>query len=243
MIPERRIVLVHYHHYVTPQCEDSLRGLERAGVEVRRAAGVSIDYGRSLMASEVVHAGIDALLFIDADIAFQPEDAIRLLDDPEPVLAGVYCRRGGGNIAAAFPDERVSVGAGGGRYRAVGVGAGFLRIRTEVLRRMIDELKLPLCFGEGAPRGLWPFFLPLIAHDPTSGPQYLQEDYAFCHRCHRIGVNVVADTTIRLWHVGTYAYHLEDIGGPREPCVTVNVTFGKKYPTWGFDFGPGRGTS
>jgi hypothetical protein len=83
----------------------------------------------------------------------------------------------------------------------------------------------------------------LIAHDPIGGPQYLIDDYAFCHRCHQIGVDVVADTSIRLWHVGQYAYHLADIAGPREAFGTVNLNLGKRHPTWGFDFGPGRETS
>lgn len=41
---------------------------------------------------------------------------------------------------------------------------------------------------------------------------YLGEDFAFCERAHRCGFRIVADTSIRLWHVGPYRYGWEDAG-------------------------------
>jgi hypothetical protein len=41
---------------------------------------------------------------------------------------------------------------------------------------------------------------------------YLSEDYAFCHRARQCGHKIIADTTIRLWHHGSYPYGWEDAG-------------------------------
>jgi hypothetical protein len=46
-------------------------------------------------------------------------------------------------------------------------------------------------------------------------PLFLAEDYSFCYRARQCGFRIMADTTIRLLHVGTYAYRWEDAGGGR----------------------------
>jgi hypothetical protein len=54
-------------------------------------------------------------------------------------------------------------------------------------------------------------------HDARrSGHWYLAEDFAFCHRARLCGIPIIADTTVRLWHVGDYAYSWEDAGIDRE---------------------------
>ncbi len=76
---------------------------------------------------------------------------------------------------------------------------------------MITDLRLPLCNTHWG-RGLWPFFMPLIVEVREGGLHYLAEDWAFCHRLRQIGVNPLADTSIRLFHRGTYSFGWEDAG-------------------------------
>jgi GT2 family glycosyltransferase len=45
-----------------------------------------------------------------------------------------------------------------------------------------------------------------MVHMSETGPWYLAEDYAFCERARQCGFKIMADTTIRLWHIGEYAY-------------------------------------
>ena len=45
---------------------------------------------------------------------------------------------------------------------------------------------------------------------------YLPEDYAFCERARQSGFKILADTTIRLWHHGSYGYSWEDAGKNQE---------------------------
>src|SRR5262249_27563552 len=84
-----------------------------------------------------------------------------------------------------------------------------LHTRREVYEAMRTEL--PLCntrFG----RPIVPYFLPMCVPD-GDGHWYLGEDFAFCERARRRGFAVMADTRIRLRHIGRYGYSWEDAGG------------------------------
>jgi hypothetical protein len=76
---------------------------------------------------------------------------------------------------------------------------------------MIADLRLPLCNTEWGP-GVWPFFMPLIVEGQGGGRHYLGEDWAFCHRLRQIGINPLADTSIRLYHLGSHGYGWEEVG-------------------------------
>ena len=59
----------------------------------------------------------------------------------------------------------------------------------------------------------------------VEGSWYLAEDYAFCARARQCGIAIMADTSIRLWHVGTYRYGWEDAGSDKERFATYNYFF------------------
>jgi glycosyltransferase involved in cell wall biosynthesis len=208
------VVLVPFLSTIEPDCERPLHRLEQAGVHVVRCRGSSaIDLARNTLASEALHRGCEAILFVDADIAFEPDDALHLLARPEPVVAGIYPKKRSRELASAFTDEVDEVVFGPavpGLYPLEYAAAGFLRIRTDVLRRMIEKLELPLCNGGAGPGGgFWPFFLPMV-RPCAGGAHYLGEDWAFCHRLRQIGLTPMADTSFRLQHIGPYGYSWED---------------------------------
>lgn len=219
--PMRRskaIVLVPFLSEIEWECEQSLRKLEEAGVVVVRSRGSSqIDVVRNQLASDALHDGFESIFFIDADIGFDPIDALRLLARPEPVVSGVYAKKGRREMASLFADGIQDIAFGAttpGLYPLKYAATGFLRIRATVLRRMIETLGLPLCNAKWG-RGIWPFFQPTFAPDDQGGSHYLGEDWAFSHRLTQIGVTPMADTSIRLWHYGRYAYGWEDAGEDR----------------------------
>ena len=211
----KAVVLVPHLNGIDPECEQALDQLEQAGVRVVRRVGSSqIDLARSEMASDALHDGYESILFIDADIGFDPYDALRLLARPEAVVAGVYAKKSRRQLACTFPPEITEILFGPeapGLYPLQYAATGFLRIRTEVLRRMIAALDLPHCNTKWG-RGVWPFFLSLIVPHPEGGYHYLGEDWSFSHRLRQIGVTPLADTSFRLWHWGRYGYSWEDAG-------------------------------
>lgn len=226
----KAVVLVPHLGGIEPACEDALREIELAGVRVVRRQGSSqIDLARNEMISAALHDGCESMLFIDADLGFDPADALRFLDRPDPpVLSGVYAKKGPREVASAFHEGITNILFGPdapGLYPLKYAATGFLRIRAEVLRTMIDRLGLPLCntqWGEGS----WPFFMPVIVPQPDGQFHYLGEDWAFSHRLAQIGVVPMADTSIRLFHYGPYGYSWEEVGAERPRYRTYNLSIG-----------------
>jgi hypothetical protein len=224
------VVLVPHMNGIDAECDQALQQLERAGVRVVRRGGCSaIDVARNEMISDALHDGADAMLFIDSDIGFEPADALRLLARPELVVSGVYAKKGVRALASEFAPGVKEVLFGpdaAGLYPLRYAATGFLRIRADVLRRMIEVLKLPLCNTLWG-RGVWPFFLPLIVPQGPGKLHYLGEDWAFSYRLNQIGVTPLADTSIRLWHWGRYSYSWEDAGGPINRFRSYSYRFSK----------------
>ncbi len=218
-----KIVLVPHLHKIEEPCETGLKQLEAAGLKVQRRRGCSgIDLARNQMVGEALHDGFDSIMFIDADISFQPDDVLRLFDRPEPVVSGVYAIKGVRRFASVFDGvEEVIFGQGApNSYPLVYAAGGFTRFTANVLRRMIRHFDWPLCDLTWG-RGFWPFFLPLVTNDA----KYLGEDWAFSHRLRQMGVTPLADTSIRLYHWdGDRAYSWEEAGG----------TPGKRFATYRF---------
>jgi hypothetical protein len=222
------VVLVPHYGPVERECDDGLRRLERSGVTVRRGTFPAIDLLRNVMLSQAMHAGFDRFLFIDSDIGFNPDDAIRLLASPEPVIAAIYMKKGVKDFSGVFAKGVTKVVFGSdapGLYPMLYASGGFLRIHVQVLERMIAELSLPLCHF-GATKRIYPFFLPLTVPDGRGEMRYLTEDYSFSHRLHQIGVTPMADTSIKLTHYGRYGYSYEDLA-PRQTFAnyTLDISY------------------
>jgi hypothetical protein len=72
-----------------------------------------------------------------------------------------------------------------------------------------------------------PFFHSMV-HPNEDGHVYLAEDYAFCQRARASGFKIMADTTIRLWHVGNYSFGWEDAGTIPERFETFVLNLGSE---------------
>lgn len=225
----KSVVLVPHLSGIDPPCEQGLRDLELAGIRVIRRQGCSaIDLARSEMVSDALHDGHESILFIDADIGFDAADAIRLLERPEPVVSGVYAKKGPREVASTFINGTNNILFGPeapALYSLKYAATGFLRIRSEVLRKMIEVLQLPLCNTQWG-RGVWPFFLPCILPQGNGQFHYLGEDWSFSHRLQQIGITPMADTSIRLYHYGPYGFSWEEVGSERPRYRTYDLSLG-----------------
>jgi hypothetical protein len=188
--------------------------------------------------------GLESIFFIDADMVFSPDDVVKLLSRPEPLIAGCYPNKQLGENAQLNMNflpgmDQIKMGEWATDLVPVQhVGAGFMRIKCSLLQRLIDELELPRC-RLGQSWG-WPFFMPMII-DHEEGKRYLCEDYAFCHRCNLIGVNPLVDPSFRLWHVGGYPYGWEEAGHQfikRARNLTVDVKMKRAKDPKGGCFAP-----
>jgi hypothetical protein len=213
----RCVVLVPAGGPIEPACDDAPRELERRGYPVWRVRGyAAIDAARNQMATDALAQGFDELLWIDADVVFDPDDVEKLRAHGLPLVAGLYAKKSRRQFACAFlPDTRaVSFGPRGGFLEVLYCGFGFVLTRRQVYETVQRQLGLPVCNRRfGLP--LVPYFAPLVVGEGDDA-WYLAEDYAFCERARRCGFRVLADLTIRLWHVGSYRFSWEDAGSDKQ---------------------------
>lgn len=215
--PSACVVLVPVGGPIDHACEDALRELERRGHPVWKYRGYSaVDAARNQMATDAIGKGFRELMWVDCDVAFDPDDVGKLRAHGLPFTCGIYPKKGPRQFACEFLPGTPSVrfGKGGGPVDIKYCGFGFTHVRAEVFEAVEARFELPICnLRFNSP--LIPFFGPMVSPDP-GGHWSLSEDYAFCERARQCGFTVVADTSIRLWHVGTYRYGWEDAGSAKE---------------------------
>jgi 3',5'-cyclic AMP phosphodiesterase CpdA len=222
----RCVVLVPYLTHVEPACDAGLRELERRGIAVRRhPSTAAVDRMRCELATTALADGFDELMWIDSDIAFDPDDVDRLRGHDLPIVGGIYAKKGVQDLAVHLEPETIQIqmGEGGALVDVRYLGTGFLCTQRRVYDDIQRTFSLPPCntrFGKPAV----PYFLPMVIADGP-GYWYLGEDYAFCERARQAGHKVVVDSTIRLGHIGAYTYGWEDAGQAMPRVASVTFTF------------------
>jgi hypothetical protein len=164
------------------------------------------------------------LLFVDADIAFEPEQMLRLLRLdvdfaaafyplksvdwdalPARAVAGEPLRGAGLTYVGTLlepPLRRTREGFATAKY----AGTGFQLIRRAVFERLVAahpelRFKSTHTIAREAPRGDNLYALFECQIDPETG-EYLSEDYAFCRRWRALGGDIWLDLESSLTHVG-----------------------------------------
>ncbi len=168
-------------------------------------------------------------LFIDADIAFAPEQALALLAANKDVCGGIYPLKrlnldrmrerilaGDPNAVTSSLDYVVDLlqpsapSPDQSFFRVRLIGTGFMMIKRHVFQKMAahyPELKYrhinAVTAEPSAGQEAYAFFDCMI--DPDTGA-YLSEDYTFCKRWLAMGGEIWANADSKLTHVGSRAY-------------------------------------
>lgn len=145
--------------------------LRAAGYEPRAALEIGspyISFARARLLGRALEDGADIIVFVDDDVSWRPQDMLRLLQTPGPVVAGLYRFKTDEEsyMGSIFHDaDKRPVVRGDGCIKGQHVPAGFLK----VTRGAVDCFKAAypeLCFGKnilptvdlfnhGAHEGLW----------------------------------------------------------------------------------------
>ncbi|OUM02541.1 hypothetical protein [Variovorax sp. JS1663] len=184
-----------------------------------------------LVAEFMADARWTHLFWIDADIGFPPEAALRLLLAGRDVVAGVYPLKTEGwpaeGLRTPLPagTTRAQFEAAHARFPAnapqgavdedgflevLDAPTGFMLIARAVFERLaaaFPELRYtPDAPTDDPASRAWPHyrFFDVMA-EPGNG-RYLSEDYAFCRRWQAIGGQVFVDARSRLAHQGLRTY-------------------------------------
>ncbi len=181
----------------------------------------------SLVSQFLDDPGATHLLFVDADIGFEPEQVLRLIQCGADMCAAVYpvkridWTKIKSTIEASRPnpaaaalqyvfevDDPNAVTASAGFVKVRYAGTGFLMIRRAALERMCaryPQLQYRRDHSLDAASDSdkrFALFECMIAEDGT----YLSEDFAFCRRWTDIGGEIWADLNSRLHHVGPMTF-------------------------------------
>jgi hypothetical protein len=181
----------------------------------------------SLISQFLDDPGATHLLFVDADIGFEPEQVMRLIQCGADMCAAIYpiklidwdkvratIETARPNPAAAAlhyvfeVDDPGAVTANAGFVKVRYAGTGFLMIRRAALERMCErypQLQYKRDHSLDAATASdkrFALFECMIAEDGT----YLSEDFAFCKRWTDMGGEIWADLNSKLTHVGPTAF-------------------------------------
>ncbi len=184
---------------------------------------------QNIVAGFLANDAATHLLFIDADIGFEPEQVFRLLDFDAAMSAAIYPikRLDWEKVAACAQTGRSPIQSAALTYmlefqggeqieirdgfaRVTYAGTGFLMIKREAMLAMIErypELHYEREHGpsHGPVDVQWRYALFNCMIDEATG-FYLSEDFSFCRRWIDMGGEIWADLQSKLRHVGAVTF-------------------------------------
>lgn len=182
----------------------------------------------TLVSSFLNETAATHMLFIDADISFEPDAVLRLLRSNKDVVGAMYpIKDYDWEQASTAPSSSETYPQAAMRYvgtpipgrsaewdgacsTAYYIGTGMMLIKRSVVEKMIaayPELRYTgiHAFHRDKRPQLPQYALFECLIDNETG-LYLSEDYAFCERWRRLGGKLWLDTEIQLTHTGPYRF-------------------------------------
>ena len=195
-----------------------------------------ITRGRNSLTDDFLSTDCTHLMFIDADIGFNPNDILPMIDADKDIICGIYPKK---EIDWCRVKEAVEHGveanelhnhtgsfvvnfAGGARsvdvrrnqpFEIENGGTGFMLIKREVFDGLADKVPEYKNDMYSAVQAEDPNYKPryikeyfATSIDPDSGNRLLSEDYHFCKLARKNGFTIWAAPWVELMHCGTYNF-------------------------------------
>lgn len=186
-----------------------------------------ITRARNSMAYDFLETDADYMMFIDADIGFNPADIIKMLETDKDIICGIYPKKEMNwdmirhGIDRGIPNEELHKWTGSFVVNLINNeptqshelaepmeisngGTGFMLIKRGVFESLKD--KVPTYVGDmnhNNEKIIHEFFATSI--DPESN-RLLSEDYHFCQLARKNGFKVFAALWPKLVHCGAYNF-------------------------------------
>lgn len=173
----------------------------------------NVNRARNTCAAKFLAGDATHLMFVDADIQFNPADIVKLVNHNKDIVGGIYPQK-------TFPPKMVvntldNAQRDGDLVEVGTLGTGFMLIKRDVFLKMIDagatKYVDQIGLSEVENNNQYDFFNCVI----DSQGRYLTEDWSFCREWRRLGGEIWADTSIALAHVGYHRFQpdMEAING------------------------------
>lgn len=206
----RLLIATHTHGSVTPAYCQSLATaaawLVAHGIphSVMLFEDSLVDRGRDRAAATLLESDCTHLLFIDADIEFEPKAIARLLAMDKDFVVAAYLKKSErGEFAISFlPEAEFALEQcpKTGCVKIARAGTGFMMLKRAVFERLaaaMPELGYEDYSAAAAPRSMHAFFEHIVRDR-----RRWSEDYTFCERWRAIGGDIWLDAQIELGHWG-----------------------------------------
>jgi hypothetical protein len=188
-----------------------------------------VQRGRNCLVKEFLNSDCTHLIFIDADIEFEPIHVWQLVQADKDIVCGPYARKRvnynnvgvaarldgtlspedlaycGGDIVF-MPDPNVDKFDITKPVEIYAAGTGFMCIKREVIEGFIKaypEIEHIENSSLEVPETRWAVFEAAINPETK---EYVSEDYWFCHKARQAGFNVWLLPYIKLTHYGTFGF-------------------------------------
>jgi hypothetical protein len=196
--------------------------VNKVGLQVFTIGNESlITRGRNQLVAEFMASDCSHLMFIDADIEFNPDDVLKLISHDKPIVVGAYPLKQEPisyviNTVSGEPEKNKNL------IEVKDAGTGFMMIRKDAIEAMQQAYPELHYTGDLAGNSyrqdligkdehkeklkgnLYSLFD--TSHDEDANNAYLSEDYTFCRRWQKIGGKIWLDSTISLNHIGRKIY-------------------------------------
>ena len=140
------------------------------------------------------------MMWLDADIEFKPEDVAQLWNMDADIAVGCYAmKKPDAQWYAAWKDGELikDLDQFNGPIEVDYAGTGFMMIRRDVIEKLTE-----IHGTYEGPHGR----VPAIYMTPIHNDGLESEDYHFSRIAREAGFKVMMDPSVRLKHIGQYAY-------------------------------------
>lgn len=173
-----------------------------------------ISLGRSIMLSQAVQDVTDwtHVMWVDADIQWEPTDLMRLLLENKDIIGGYYPYKKLPIQQASSPVPTENGEETNTLVETAYVATGFMLVKRHVCEAMMEyyepELKFRYATRQHQNRKFVDLFAPII--DKKNNDLYLSEDYAFCKRAQQLGFKSYMSKLVQLGHaMGSFVFSKE----------------------------------
>ena len=189
---------------------------------------------RNACVHEFLKTDYTHMMFIDADIVFDPKDVLKMLTYDRDVMCGPYSKKkirwdramqalSQGNINLGSSDEEIESFTGDFFFSAadeksristpvpleiIEAGTGFMMIKRECFTKFAEAYP-ELEYVSDASNSTETDKKRVAYFDTVIDPEskrYLSEDYMFCRYANKIGLKIWLCPWVRLQHIGSYTY-------------------------------------
>jgi hypothetical protein len=159
-----------------------------------------VDDARNSMVRQFMQTDCTDLIFIDADVGYEPDDLVTLMRHDADIVAGVYPKKSDEETYPIYPIANSFVAGDNGLLEVLRVPTGFLRIRRHVLEALMVSEESRKFNTESQPFPN-PAYYPIFERTFTDGRRW-SGDFAFSNKARELGFKIYVDPEMGFSHSG-----------------------------------------